>query len=104
MALLTSEKAKKEVYLYVHIIVNKYLLFDVVNTKIIIRSTQGRIFAQNLDATGKISLKTSNGAITTIQMEIVVHVELNAKMTQHAKLLNVVPLIAVGGQKELVTT
>ena len=64
---------------------------------------QGRIFAQNRDAVGIISLKLLTGDIWTNQMAIVNHVVKNVKATRNAELLNAAPRTAVGGQGELVT-
>ena len=64
---------------------------------------QGRIFAQNRDAAGIISLKLLTGDIWTNQMAIVNHVVKNVKATRNAELLNAAPRTAVGGQGELVT-
>ena len=64
---------------------------------------QDRIFAQNRDAAGIISLKLLTGDIWTNQMAIVNHVVKNVKATRNAELLNAAPRTAVGGQGELVT-
>ena len=64
---------------------------------------QDRIFAQNRDAVGVISLKLLTGDIWTNPMAIVNHVAKNVKATRNAELLNAAPRTAVGGQGELVT-
>ena len=65
---------------------------------------QGHILAQNQqDACGKISIILPTGVIMTKQTVIVRRVEINAKKTVYAKLLNVAQLTAVGGQPGLVT-
>ena len=65
-------------------------------------SMQDRIFAQNRDALGKISLRMLTGAIWTNQMGIVSHVAQNVMTTTIAEPLNVAPRTVVGGRRELV--
>ena len=64
---------------------------------------QDRIFAQNRDAVGTISLKLLTGDIWTNQMVIVNRVVKNVKATRNVEPLNAAPRTAVGGPEELVT-